>query len=243
MLRDMRTRFFNHGLGFLIVSLWPLMHMIALTLVHSVAGSVVPPYGTSTPLYYVAGLVPTLTFMYVSRFMALSLVMNKPMLAFQEVKVLDVMFARAFLEVIAACFTLFLIMTILWISGVNPLPDNLESAVCAYLATIFLAVGFGIVIGIASMFQPLIVTLYALFIICIYISSGALFIVPFFPTAIRFALSFNPVFQCVEWMRHSFYDNYPGELVDPWYILAWGSSALLLGLGLERFLRRQMLEA
>lgn len=240
ILRDMRTRFFNHGLGFLVVPLWPLTHMIALILIHSFAGSAVPPYGTSAALYYAAGLVPTLTFMYVSRFMALSLVMNRPMLSFPEIQAVDVMLARAFLEVMAACFMLFLIMAILWVSGINPWPDNLESAVYAYLATILLGLGFGMIVGIASMFQPMVVTVYALIIICVYISSGALFVVPYFPEEIKFALSFNPVFQCVEWMRHSFYENYPDELIDPWYVLAWGGCTLCMGLGTERFFRRQM---
>lgn len=45
---------------------------------------------------FATGLLPCLTFMYVSRFMALSIVMNRPMLAIPAVKVLDILFARAF---------------------------------------------------------------------------------------------------------------------------------------------------
>lgn len=38
ILRDMRSRFFNHGLGFLIVSLWPLAHMIILIGLYTAMG-------------------------------------------------------------------------------------------------------------------------------------------------------------------------------------------------------------
>ena len=242
ILRDMRTRFFNHGLGFLIVPLWPLAHMIVLILIHTVAGGAAPPYGESTALYYAAGLLPTMTFMYVSRFMALSLVMNRPMLGFPEIQAVDVMLARAFLEVMAACFTLFLIMSILWAFGIDPMPDDLENAVFCYLAVILLGVGFGMLIGVASMFMPIVVTIYALSVIVIYISSGALFVPTFFPEPVRYALSFNPVFQSVEWMRHAFYPNYADDLINRGYVLAWGLGALFAGLALERFFRRPMLE-
>lgn len=38
ILRDMRTRFFNHGLGFLIQSLWPLVHMLVILTISAVSG-------------------------------------------------------------------------------------------------------------------------------------------------------------------------------------------------------------
>ncbi|PZR50261.1 MAG: capsular biosynthesis protein, partial [Stutzerimonas stutzeri] len=64
MLRDMRTRFFNHGLGFLVVSLWPLAHMVILLLIYTLMGRTAP-FGDSLPVFFATGLIPTLTFMYV----------------------------------------------------------------------------------------------------------------------------------------------------------------------------------
>lgn len=65
VLRDMRTRFFNHGLGFIVVPLWPLAHMgIIITIRSFVAHTA--PYGESVPLFYATGVIPTLTFIYIS---------------------------------------------------------------------------------------------------------------------------------------------------------------------------------
>jgi capsular polysaccharide transport system permease protein len=241
ILRDMRTRFFNHGLGFAIVPLWPLVHMGVLILMHTASGGL-PPYGGSTAVFYATGLVPTLTFMYVSRFMGYSLVMNKPMLAFPEVRVFDVMLGRAFLEIIAACIMLFLIVAILWALGEKPFPFDLERAVCCYLATVLLAVGCGTVVGIASMFMPMIVTAYALIIILLYISSGTMFVASNLPDSLARALAYNPLLVCVEWMRTAFYETYSDKLVHPQYVLAWGIGTLFVGLLTERVFRRQMLE-
>src|SRR4051794_32111287 len=88
VLRDIRTRFFNHGLGFIIAPLWPLIHMALLILIHTV-GNQSPLYGESPALFYATGLVPTLTFMYVSRYMAWSLMQNRAMMAYHAVKAID----------------------------------------------------------------------------------------------------------------------------------------------------------
>lgn len=135
VLRDMRSRFFNHGLGFLLVSLWPLAHMIILLGIFTVMGRKAP-YGESLNVFFATGLIPTLAFMYVSRFMSLSLTINRPMLSFPVVKVVDIMLARAFLEVVAASLTLFFMFMILLALGDNPLPANVFEAVYAYLSVI-----------------------------------------------------------------------------------------------------------
>ncbi|MBB4570850.1 ABC transporter permease [Rhizobium leucaenae] len=225
ILRDMRTRFFNHGLGFAVVPLWPLVHMGVLILIHTMSHGL-PPYGESTAVFYATGLVPTLTFMYVSRFMGYSLIMNRSMLAFPEVQVFDVMIGRAFLEIVAACIMLFLIVGILWALGEKPFPFDLERAVCCYLATILLAVGCGTVVGVASMFMPIIVTAYALIIILLYVSSGTIFVASNLPDPLANALAYNPLLVCVEWMRTAFYETYSDKLVDQQYVLAWGIGTL-----------------
>ncbi|CAN7684085.1 capsular biosynthesis protein [Rhizobium rhizogenes] len=243
ILRDMRTRFFNHGLGFMLVALWPLVHMGVLISIHTVSSHSAPLYGESAALFYATGLVPTLTFMYVSRFMGLSVIMNRPMLAFPEVKVLDVMMGRALLEIIASCITLTLIITILWALGQNPFPYDLNRAVGAYLATILLAYGCGTLIGVISLFMPFIVTLYQLTLITLYVSSGTMFVASNLPDPLSGPLSYNPVLVCVEWMRTAFYESYSDKLVSKEYVLAFGVVTLCLGLGVERLFRRQLLEA
>lgn len=241
ILRDMRTRFFNHGLGFLLVSVWPLAHMFVLLVIYAFAGRKTP-FGDSMRLFFATGLLPCLTFMYVSRFMALSVVMNRPMLAIPAVKVLDILFARAFLESIAACFTVFLTYLILLSLGDQPFPYDWLEAAQAFLSCILLAVGVGMVAGVITALFAFFATVYALCLIVVYISSGTLFVISALPSQIAYALSWNPVVHAVEWMRSAFYPTYNSQVLDKQYLLAFGLGSLCTGLALERLVRRITLE-
>lgn len=241
MLRDMRTRFFNHGLGFLIVALWPLAHMLVLLAIYTVVGRKTP-FGESLNVFFATGLIPTLAFMYVSRFMSLSLILNRPMLSFPVVTVVDIMTARAVLEIVAAYLTLIFMFTILLALGDDPIPFDLEQAVYAYLATLLLSVGFGSLAGVIVMFSPFFATIYALTMILVYLGSGTLFVISDLPDVISGPLAWNPVVHSVEWMRTAYYPTYSDKILDKGYLLGCGLTSLCLGLLMERILRWKMLE-
>ncbi len=239
ILRDMRTRFFNHGLGFLVVPLWPLIHMLVLLAISNVMGRSVP-YGESLNVFFGTGLVPTLAFMYVSRFMALSVVLNTPMMAFPVVNPMDILHGRALLEVSAAFLTLVFIVSFLLATGDDPSPFDLVSAVEAYISVLFLAVSAGTLAGTITAMFPIFSTVYGLFMIVVYASSGTMFVLSNLPEQIRVPLSYSPVVQCVEWMRSAYYPGYESNLLSKEYIWGFSLTCMMLGLGLERAFRRQI---
>ncbi|OEC99629.1 ABC transporter permease [Rhizobium sp. YK2] len=241
MLRDMRTRFFNHGLGFALVPLWPLVHIFIVIVINIVSGRTAP-YGESPMLYFATGLIPTLTFIYISRFMSVSLLMNSSMLSFPIVKVTDILFGRAILEVIAAMINIALVWIIFAALGIDPYPNDPLQATFAFLALIFLAVGIGTIVGTITQFLPIVATGYGLMGIVFYISSGALFVAPNLPDQIAIPLSYNPVLQCVEWMRVAFYEGYSDRLLNREYVLSFALGALFVGLTSERLSRRILLD-
>jgi capsular polysaccharide transport system permease protein len=241
ILRDMRTRFFNHGVGFLVQSLWPLVHMLVIIFINTVSGRAAP-YGESPLIFFGAGIVPTITFLYISRFMSLSVVLNRNMLSFPIVKVTDILFGRAFLEIIAGFFTIFLMWIIFTSLGLSPYPADPAQAILAYLATILLALGVGTVAGVITSFAPMFATAYALSGIILYLASGCLFVTPSFPDQIAIPLSYNPVAQCVEWMRTAYFENYSDRLVNKEYLLAFGLLSLFIGLLAERLFRRVLMD-
>lgn len=236
ILRDMRTRFFGHGLGFIIIILWPLAHMMLLLSVYMFLGRRTP-YGDSMLLFFGTGLIPTLSFLYVSRHMALSLLSNKPMLVFPAIKATDVLLGRAALEIMAAFLSVILMFLFLLMQGENPVPYDVANATLALIATIFVAVGVGLVVGVLAMVAPGVAMIYSLFAIAIYLLSGTMFVVSALPTQVGEALAWNPVFQGVEWMRVAYYPDYPQKFLDKGYMLSFGVGAWFTGLVLERLLR------
>ncbi len=241
MLRDMRTRFFNHGLGFLIVPLWPLAHLLALLAIYNFGGRRAP-YGTGLRLFFVTGLIPTLSFVYVSRFMAISILANKNMMAFPIVKPIDIMGARAALEMVGSCLMVAMVFIFLLVVGDNPVPYDIPEAVSAFFAVLLLAVGVGSVVSVLVMTNYLLMTAYSLFMILMYILSGTLFVVSSLPAPLIKILSWNPVLHCVEWMRTAYFPSYPTQVLDKGYPIKFALCSLLLGLLLERVLRRYIFE-
>jgi capsular polysaccharide transport system permease protein len=242
MLRDMRTRFFDHGLGFLVVVLWPLSHLAILLMIYAMAGRTAP-YGDNLEIFFATGLVPTLSFVYVSRFMALSLVMHRSMLAFPVVQPSDILFGRALLEILASCAMAFLTIALLAVLGDNPMPADMVAAASAFCAILLLAVGVGILVGVIGAIFPFFVTIYSLSIILVYILSGTLFVVSALPAKISYALSWNPVLHGVEWMRTAYFIGYPDQILDIDYLIGFALGAIFLGLLLERLLRPWVLES
>jgi capsular polysaccharide transport system permease protein len=175
--------------------------------------------------------------------MAYSVVMNKNMLSFPIVRVTDILYGRAFLEVIAGFITLVFIWIIFTLLGISPYPDDPWQAVLAYLATIFLAIGIGTIVSVIATILPIFVTVYALMTILFYLGSGCLFVTPNLPDQIAIPMSYNPLVQCVEWMRTAYFDTYSDRLLDKEYLLTVASTCLVVGLLAEKYSKRMMLDA
>jgi len=241
MLRDLRSRFFGNSLGFLFFSVaWPLIHILVLLVINGAAGRIVP-YGDSPVLYFSVGLIPFMTFSYTSRWIMIGLVLNKPLLAFPIVRITDVLFARAILEILGSCITTISLVIILWLIGVDFVPRDITQASFAFGAAILLGFGMGVInaiIGLAFYFW---ITAYTLVIIITYMASGVMFVPDALPEQARYYLSFNPVLHAVEWMRSAYYDGYGSIVLDKGYLLAWGVGTTFLGLLLERLIRGRLL--
>jgi capsular polysaccharide transport system permease protein len=73
MLCDVKTRFFGNGLGFLFASVaWPLVHILILLIINTGLGRMAR-FGDSIILFFATGLVPFMTFSYMSRWIMLGL--------------------------------------------------------------------------------------------------------------------------------------------------------------------------
>lgn len=239
MLRDIRTRFFGHGVGFLVAIGWPLAHILLLIGIFTALGRTAP-YGESMTVFFASGLVPFMTFMYMSRFTMLSLVLNRPLLVYPAIKVLDILIARALLEMLGACCMVIVLLTMFWAVGIDFIPLDIVQAACALGAAMLLGAGFGIINGIIAMAVPTWTTGYALITIALYILSGIGFVPDALPETVRYYLSFLPSLQIVEWMRSAYYEGY-SSILDKTYTVAWGVGSIACGLFVERMVRGLLL--
>lgn len=240
IMRDIRTRFFGHGLGYLIAIAWPLFHISILLTVYYVLGRIAP-VGDSLALYFATGLVPFMSFSYSSRWIMVSVATNRVLLNFPLVRIVDIVLARAALEASAAVCMALVLMAVLSVLGVDVVPSDPAGAASAMASAIYLGFGMGFANAIIAMALPGWMLGYALIIMILYASSGILWSVHNLPEALVGYVLYNPIVHCVEWMRSSFYYNYPTGLLDKSYIWEFGTGALFFGLLIERVFRDKLL--
>ncbi|MGV1926651.1 ABC transporter permease [Agrobacterium tumefaciens] len=237
ILRDLRSRYFDHGLGFLIVPLFPVAHMAMLLIIYKVVDRQAV-FGDDLILFFATGLIPVLMFNYVSRFMSVSLLANKGMLAFPAVKLLDIVLARSMLELFGIVLSVIFVIIILVSAGSSPIPASMVDVVSVLAVVALLAVGVGIIVSVISVIWPFFAMFYALFTAIIYITSGAPIYLHSLPENILYYCSFNPTFHAVEWIRSAYYLGYPSYQLNKVYLMSWAFCSLAVGLSMERILRR-----
>lgn len=237
VLHDIKSRFFGSGLGQIVMILWPFIHIIVLLAIYTFIGRPTP-YGTSLVLYSCTGIIPFIIFSYMSRWIVLSAMVNRSFLHYPIIKPLDLLIARAILEAVNIFVVTLLLIACLIVGGIDPWPSDTLQAFCAYGGAVFLAFSLGVFNGVITSVIPLWNIVFTLVIIVTYASSGILFVPSDLPEKIRDIAGYNPVLQCVEWMRHAYYADYPTYVLDRGYLLRFSLVALFLGLLLERLLRR-----
>jgi len=240
MLRDVRSRYFGNALGAVIAIAWPLSHIFVVLAVNTFAGRAAP-YGDSAALWFATGLVPFMAYNYITRFTVFGMVQNRQLLALPIVNVMDIVLARALMEVLNTGVVVLATAFIFTLMGVGFVPNDPVQAFYAMGASMLLGFGFGIVNAvIAGMF-----TGWALgvgfFCIVMWFASGVVINVDALPEAAQYWLSFNPALQGVVWMRSAYYEGYGAEILDKSYMLSFALASIFLGLVLERLMRGRIL--
>lgn len=240
IFRDIRTRFFGSAWGFLIVIAWPLTHILILLGIYLVMGRTAP-YGDSVSLWFATGIVPFICFSYMSRFITFGVVMNRPLLGYPIVKITDIIFARAVVELLNAMLVVINLGVIFWAFGVDFMPNDPVEAGYALLASMLLGLGFGAVGAVIAGIVPMWAGFYGLVLVVMWVSCGVIFVPDALPAQVQVPLSYFPLLQCVEWMRSTYYEGYGTTILDRGYAVGWGLATLFLGLALERLLRGRIL--
>ena len=91
------------------------------------------------------------------------------------------------------------------------------------------------------MIIPLWNIVYILVLILSWLTCGLAINPEAMPEQVGRLLAYSPLLHCVEWVRSAYYPDFPAHLLDKGYVLWCGTISLVLGLVMERLLRRFML--
>lgn len=230
ILRDMRTRFGASIWGYAVVVLWPCAHVFILIAIYSFQ-KVPAPIGDSSALFFATGAVPVLIFQYISREVMKSVIVNKPLTYYPQVKLFDLVFSRILVEIVTGFLGLIIVASILVSIGVDVIPFDPFTAMCGYLSAILLGIGVGTINVAIIGFFPGWMLGYALFSILMYLSSGVMFMPSYLPDKVYLWMKYNPALQLSEWIRSAYYPG-AGLVIDKLYVVMFGLSCASLGLTL-----------
>jgi len=240
MLHDIRSRFGGSALGFLAMAIgWPLANVLLILVINSGLGRVAP-YGSSTALWYATGVVPFLAFQYMSRWMMMGIIANRPLLTYPILHVTDILFARALVEVLNSGLVVLIVFLLFFILDIDFEPRDPIQASFGMLAMLLLGLGFGVFNAIIAAAMPLWIQGSILITVVLWLASGVMFVPDTLPGFARDALAYLPTLQGVEWVRSAYYEGYGASELDKKYLIEFGLATLFLGLGSERLLRGKL---
>jgi capsular polysaccharide transport system permease protein len=237
LLRDIRILTGTYCFGILMLLLMPLGHLLAVVLIYHVLGRMAPQ-GTDQTVYYGLSILPFVIYIYMARQIIISVMLNRPLLYFTRVKIFDILIARCILEIANAIFVFIIIVLILSFYSNGFSPRDWTGIVFAVAATIYLAFCMGMINALISHVVPVWPLLFNLSAPILWAASGIVFFPADIPDPYNHWLAWNPLLQCVEWLRFSYYENYPDTVMNIPYLLGVSTALLALSLVAEKLSRR-----
>jgi len=238
ILRETRTRYGKHRLGYL----WAIFE--PLTFIGMISGLFYLldrrlPFGMDPLGFLTTGMLPYLLFAKSTTQAVNAVNANSGLLYFPQVKPLDLVSARVVLEFATTAVVFCVIM------GGNSLHEGTLQIddPLRLMAGFVLASALGSSVGLMfcglCTIYPVIHQIHGPLLRPLFWISGIWFAAEELPTPVLDILSYNPVLHVVELVRSGWFPEYRGMYADPLYVADFILVFLFLGLTLERVARRR----
>ena len=238
-LRETRTRFGQHRLGYLWALVEPLVWIGTFWGFFALLDRSTPG-GMDVVPFLATGI---LTYELVTKTAdrgSLAISGNKALLFYPHVHTLDLILARGLLE-LATYVTIFLIILGGHALAVDRfvIDDVLRVATGLGLAAL-LGTALGLVLCALSVLSNSVDRIKGPLMRPLFWVSGLFFTADMLPLKVREILLYNPILHCVELVRDGWFTEYHAQHVDLGYVCLWIVGLLFVGLTLERVVRRKV---
>jgi capsular polysaccharide transport system permease protein len=240
VLRETRTRFGTLQLGYLWAVIEPALWIATFYAIYAIAGREAP-VGMDLVSFLLTGLLPYSLFSAVVNQISQSINGNKALLFYPQVRTLDVVTARTILEcaTYASVFFIFVLVQALYAQQWPTVDD--------VLVTIFgfaLAAGMGTALGLVFCALEVLTSVAGRIrgplLRPLFWCSGLFYTANGLPSNVRDIFLYNPVLHVIEIVRDGWFPSYEAHHASAGYAMAWMLCLLVLGLLLERVVRRKI---
>lgn len=206
-LREAVHRLFQSRAAWLWLFLEPVVHVVILMAVFAVIRARIIN-GIETAVWIMVGLLTFFMFRHVATQTMNAIDANKSLFVYRQVKPIDAVFVRAFLEAVLLVFVTFILLFGAGLLGVETIPDNLLMVVYAFVVTWLLGLGYGLVVSVATSLIPELGNILKLTMTPLYFLSGVIFPLMHIPLPYREWLMLNPLAHLLEMNRYGFSSIY-----------------------------------
>lgn len=238
-LRETRTRFGKHQLGYVWALLEPMLMILTFFVLFEIANRT-PPEGMELFGFIGTGIIPYLLFTSSANRVAEAINGNKALLFYPHVHPLDLVFARGLLEVVtyAAIFIVLMGAGALYQQALDL--DSALMVVIGFALANVLGATLGLVFCGLSQFSAVVDRVRGPLMRPLFWTSGIFFTANQLPEEARHWLLYNPVLHVTELIRDGWYPAYASNHLDVPYVVVWILALALIGLSLERVIRRRI---
>lgn len=230
ILRETKTRYGNHKIGFLWALIEPLVSISVFVAIFAQLRHD-NPGGMPLVPFMIVGFVCFGLFRDPFGCMQGAISNSRNLLTFPQVTTFDVILARGILEVLVTLFVLGFLLYMAWLMGFEVRCERPLGVlmVCGLLSVSGLGLGF-----LLASLEPLIpsVKQFSAQVLGrpLYFSSGLFFTVDTLPAPVRELLMYNPILNMIELVRGEFFYEFETSYGSWSYSTGWAVSLLAIGL-------------
>lgn len=239
--RDLKARFEGRWLGALWTLAEPIAHVVMLMVLFGYLRHRLVP-GMPFPLFLVTGLIPFLMFRNVTLRIMGAIDGSRGLFGYRQVKPIDVLVARAGMEVLLYSVIFVVFLAALGWAGLPWFPDRPLHLAMASVVLLALGFGLGVTLAVLTDDAPQIRMFVRLMFMPLYFLSGVMF--PLHSLSAEFLpwLLWNPLLHLVEIHRGDFVEHYRVvDTVSLAYPAGLALITLAFGLALYRVRRQRLL--
>ena len=243
LLRESLTRVSGSRAAWLWLLLEPVAHLgIVLVIFSSIRSRMIN--GVDVALFLAVGILGYNLFRNSATRSMTAISANRALFSYRQVKPVDVVMVRAFLEGVIQLFVGAVLLAAMSLIGFDVLPRE-PLAVFSVFALLWLfGFGMGLVLSVGSTLIPEVGRVANLAFVPLYFMSGVLYAPSMLPPQLREWLLINPLVGGLDLLRGAFFSNYNVAAdVDLKYLAGFAFVSTFLGLALQvRFAERLVME-
>lgn len=241
MMRELQTRFGSYRLGYLWAPLEVMLQMLLYLLVFGAVMNRILP-GMDYSLFLLVGIIPFYMFQRIASRSLGAVEANRGLLMYRSVRHIDVIIARAFLELVIYFFTFWLLIGLVcFIKELNISLAHLDVVLLCWLTLFLFSLGLALIMMVIGYYGGEISKVVSIIFTVLYFLSGIMYSVHVVPEPYLSYLLYNPFIHNIELLRHSLSPSYTNYHIDFWYFLKWMLVVDFLGLLLYKAVEKDLI--